>query len=122
MSVQVARVENQLLRSNTGGEGGLLGSMAYSYGTFGKDTIHGRLFELETYLFVLRQQIHMYYVFVLISSVSWPIIWIIGVPIGWYGHRCKSKAMVMFSVFTSLGVIVGLSMYMLPLVAVLLRG
>lgn len=30
--------------------------------------------------------------------------------------------MVMFSVFTSLGVIVGLSMYMLPLVAVLLRG
>jgi len=50
MSVQAEEANTKLLRSKTGGEGGLLGSMAYSYGTFGKDTVHGRLFELETYL------------------------------------------------------------------------
>jgi len=122
MSVQAEEANTKLLRSKTGGEGGLLGSMAYSYGTFGKDTVHGRLFELETYIFVLKRHMHMYYVFVLLASLFWPIMWVIAIPIGWYGRVCKSKSLVMFSVFAALGLILGLTMWMLPCFATLLGG
>jgi len=82
------------------------------YGTFKMDSIHGRLFELQVYIEGLKYHMFVYFAFVIIALLVWPIAVLLAIPVGMIA--AKDIELQMFKVILVLATVVGLILWMIP--------
>lgn len=96
-----------------------------SYGTFGMDTIHGRLFELQVYVESLNYHIFLCFAFTLIALVLWPIAALLAIPLAYMPGPepgRQDKDMAMFKVILVLATIIGIGLWSCPIIIISLGG
>jgi len=90
------------------------------YGTFKMDSIHGRLFELQVYIDSLKWHTFVYFAFVIIALLLWPIAALLAIPVGMIAG--KDRELQMFKVILVLATCAGLLLWLLPAVIVSTGG
>jgi len=91
-----------------------------SYGTFGMDSMHGRLFELQVYIESLKFHTYMYFAWTFISLLLWPIAALIALPMK---HMVgNDKDLQIFRVVLVLATIIGLLLWAAPVLIVSMGG
>jgi len=84
------------------------------------DTIHGRLFELQAYVDSLKFHNFLFFAFIMVALLLWPIGAILAIPVGLMAG--KDRDMQMFKVFLVLGTIVGFILWTVPIVITMTGG
>jgi hypothetical protein len=82
------------------------------YGTFEMDSIHGRLFEMQVYVESLKVHMLVYFAFVLISMLLWPIAALLAIPVA--AIAGKDKLLQMFEVILVLASAIGFALWLIP--------
>jgi hypothetical protein len=96
-----------------------------SYGTFGMDTIHGRLFELEACIESIKFHTFCYFAFVLIGLILCPIAAFLAIPLKFLpgpSEDRQDKDIAMFRVFLVLATVVGMMLWAVPIFIVSFGG
>lgn len=107
------------------GEEGLNKYFMHSYGTFGMNTIHGRLFELEAYVECIKFHTFMYFAFVLVGLIIFPIAAFIAIPLKFLpgpSSDRQDKDLAMFRVFLVLATVLGIILWAVPIFIISLGG
>lgn len=87
-----------------------------SYGTFGMDTMHGRLFELQVFVDSLKMHTMMYFLFVIVALLIWPIAALLALPLSYIAG--KDKELQICKVLFVLATVFGALLWMCPLLIV----
>jgi len=82
------------------------------YGTFPMDSIHGRLFEMQVYIESLKYHMLVYFAFVIISLLIWPVAALLAIPVAYIAG--KDKELQMFKVILVLASFIGFVLWLIP--------
>lgn len=93
-----------------------------TYGTFAVDIIRGRLFESETYLRLLRQQMQGHLWYVIVATLFWPIAWLLAICTSYKAAATERKDLQMFSLYLILGTLTGLVLWLIPCIILIWGG
>mmetsp|Transcript_93796 Transcript_93796/g.146480 ORF Transcript_93796/g.146480 Transcript_93796/m.146480 type:complete len:741 (-) Transcript_93796:67-2289(-) len=87
-----------------------------SYGTFGMDTIHGRLFELGVDIDSLKVHTMFYFVYVIVALAFWPIAAMFAIPVSYVAG--KDRDLQVLKVLLVLSTSIGAFLWFVPLLIV----
>jgi len=91
-----------------------------TYGTFGMDTIHGRLFELQVYIDSMKFHVELYFAFTLVSLMLWPTAAVLAIPLAYVAGN--NRDLQMFTLILVMAFGVGIALWALPVCIVALGG
>jgi hypothetical protein len=93
-----------------------------TYGTFHKESIHGRLFELNTYLECVCAQVPLYIWTVFAGTLLWPVAWLVAGCTYRGAASHQRKDLQILTMFLILATAVGLLLWLLPLILITIDG
>lgn len=93
-----------------------------TYGTFKVESIHGRLFELETYLECIHTQSTKYMYGVFFATVLWPVAWLLSACTFRSARSHQRKDLSIITMLFLLGSATGLTLWLLPIILVAIDG
>jgi len=93
-----------------------------TYGTFGAETVDGRLFELQTFLAILTRQLHYYFFYAVLASLIWPLGLLLAIPTGIAGNVTGYKSLQMLTLFLVLGFIIGVALWVPAISLLMIEG
>mmetsp|Transcript_101865 Transcript_101865/g.197126 ORF Transcript_101865/g.197126 Transcript_101865/m.197126 type:complete len:667 (-) Transcript_101865:51-2051(-) len=88
----------------------------FAYGTIDQMTISARLFELDTYIGVMKKQTLSYFGVALIAAAFWPLGGLLAFPLNWLGNYLSSKTITMGALIFGLAFVVGGFLWLVPIV------
>lgn len=93
-----------------------------TYGTFKVESIHGRLFELETFLDCVHAQSIKYIYGVFVATLLWPVSWLLAASTFRSARSHQRKDLSIFTMFLILGSVIGLIIWLLPIILIAIDG
>lgn len=90
------------------------------YGTFSMDSIHGRLFELQVYAESLKVHMFVYFAFVIVALLIWPIAALLAIPVA--AVAGKDKDLQFFKIILVLASCIGYALWAGPAIMLAIGG
>jgi len=87
----------------------------HAYVTIDQLSISARLFELDTYIGVVKKQTMTYFGIALFAAAFWPLAGLLGFPLNWLGNYTRSKLITMGALIFGLAFVVGGFVWLVPI-------
>lgn len=93
-----------------------------TYGTFKKESVHGLLFELDTFMECIQGQAHMHMLANFVGTILWPVAWLIAACTYRSAAKSQRKDLSLLTMWMMLATVIGLILWLLPLILIAIDG